>query len=1152
MSDHPHVFIDPSGLRWKRVRRFAVWVGILSTLLALGLVVSIIIPPLLPQLRDARRVTGSLKRTGLVTSRSERERVVARRRLAAALALHPAPTAIRAERLNVTANKKTEKSRAAAPAVGANPVRPPLVVGFNVKWDDNSYAAYAAHAEKLDWVVSEWVFVGVGGDSLRFDVDARIPFTNATFDADKRPRILAMVSNFDTHSGIFAIEDMRKLLARPAARRKAVAQLTAAAERYGLAGVTLDFEEVPADLHDQWLAFLRELHTAFVPAKRLVTATLSAGADSTLAHDVAATCDYVFLMLYDEHYGRGDPGPVASQGWFEARATELSAAIGPAKTILALGTYGYDWNDAGGHLNGRAINFQEVMTAVRTKGAKLRFDETSLNPVASWTDPDSTSHVVWYLDAATAWNQLTTVAHLKVAGAALWRLGDEDPALWALVDRDPTPPSPREISLIPAGYQVEFDGLGELLRMEQAPTGGSRVVRADPRTNLIVAESLTTTPSPWVIKKFGDAEGKVALTFDDGPDGRWTPAILDTLASRGVHATFFVVGRDADEHPGLLRRVYREGHEIGNHTYSHRNLSLTKPWIARLELVANARLIETILNRRTVLFRPPYFGDAEPTTADELEPVAVATRLGYTTVGVHIDSEDWRLKDPAMIVAETMRKRRDGNNIVLMHDSGGDRTATVAALGPIIDSLKARGDTIVLVSDLAGVSRDEVMPPLPPRSMVERWVDVLAFGIIGALDWGLYWLFFVAVLLGIGRLLFILVLAGIQKTRRRPVPHDGFAPPVTVVVPAYNEGKVIARTITSLLEQDYSGELDVVVVDDGSPDDTYQAALTAFAGNPRVVVYTKPNGGKSTALNFGIARARADIVICLDADTQFEPQTVAELVAPLADARVGAVAGNAKVGNRLNLVTRWQALEYVVSQNLDRRAFSLLDCITVIPGAVGAWRKEVVLACGGFRSDTLAEDQDLTIAVHKAGWSVAYAERAVAWTEAPDTLRGLARQRFRWSFGTLQCAWKHKDALLRRRFGTLGFVALPNTWLFQLILTALSPLADLLFVYGLLSVWMTWQSFGESYALVDLYQILMFYAVFLVTDWLGAVIAFRMEPDEEYTLTWLIVLQRFVYRQLMYWVVLRSFFSAVRGGVVGWGSLERKATVVLEPSRELR
>ena len=214
-----------------------------------------------------------------------------------------------------------------------------------------------------------------------------------------------------------------------------------------------------------------------------------------------------------------------------------------------------------------------------------------------------------------------------------------------------------------------------------------------------------------------------------------------------------------------------------------------------------------------------------------------------------------------------------------------------------------------------------------------------------------------------------------------------------------------------------------------------------------------------------------------------------------------------------------------------------------MPGAVGAWRKSLVLEVGGFSEDTLAEDQDLTLAIRRRGRSIAYADDAIAYTEAPDTFGGLAKQRFRWSFGTLQCMWKHRDALFRPRFGTLGMIAMPNVWLFQLLFTALSPLADLLFLWSLVSVWLVRQQHGATYAITDLEQVLTYYAVFLAIDWVTAVIAFIAEPGEDKSLTWLVLLQRFSYRQIMYWVVVRSFVAAVRGHIVGWGKLERKASV---------
>jgi len=368
-------------------------------------------------------------------------------------------------------------------------------------------------------------------------------------------------------------------------------------------------------------------------------------------------------------------------------------------------------------------------------------------------------------------------------------------------------------------------------------------------------------------------------------------------------------------------------------------------------------------------------------------------------------------------------------------------------------------------------------------------------------------------------------------------------PDVTVVVPAYNEEKVIIRTVQSLLSQRYP--LEIIVVDDGSPDGTADVVAGAFQNNPRIRVLRKPNGGKASALNLGVHEAKGEIVVAVDADTVLAPGAIEALVGPLADDRVGAVAGNAKVGNRINLVTRWQAVEYVTSQNLDRRAFSLLNCITVVPGAVGAWRRQLVLDAGGFSEQTLAEDQDLTLTLLRRGWRIAYADRAIAYTEAPDTLAGLSRQRFRWSFGTLQCAWKHRGALFRRRYGALGFVALPNVWVFQLLFPFLAPVADLLFVWSLATVYLNKLQHGAEYAMQSLQQVVVYYLAFLAVDWLAGIAALLMEPGEEKGLSWLVLLQRFVYRQVLYLAVVKAVFAAAQGRARGWGKLVRKGTVEL-------
>ena len=206
----------------------------------------------------------------------------------------------------------------------------------------------------------------------------------------------------------------------------------------------------------------------------------------------------------------------------------------------------------------------------------------------------------------------------------------------------------------------------------------------------------------------------------------------------------------------------------------------------------------------------------------------------------------------------------------------------------------------------------------------------------------------------------------------------------------------------------------------------------------------------------------------IDADTAIEPDAISKLVRHFADPRIGAVAGNVKVGNRIRWLTRWQALEYVTSQNLEKRAFDLLNCIPVVPGALSAWRAEAHRrAPADSRADTVAEDTDLTIAIRRVGWRIAYDEEAIGWTEAPETAAALIRQRFRWTFGTLQSFWKHRDTLGRPRYGTLGWIALPNIFLFQLLLPLFSPVIDLLFLGSLAAVGLGAISFHAPAAVLD-------------------------------------------------------------------------------------
>ena len=290
--------------------------------------------------------------------------------------------------------------------------------------------------------------------------------------------------------------------------------------------------------------------------------------------------------------------------------------------------------------------------------------------------------------------------------------------------------------------------------------------------------------------------------------------------------------------------------------------------------------------------------------------------------------------------------------------------------------------------------------------------------------------------------------------------------------------------------------------------------------------------------------ADTEMVVTIDADTEIESDALGKLIRHFSDPQVGAVAGNVKVGNRSRWLTRWQALEYITSQNMEKRAFDLLNCITVVPGALGAWRKKAIEAAGGITADTVAEDADLTIAIRRLGWRVTYDEEAIAWTEAPETAGQLIRQRFRWTFGTLQSFWKHGDTLLRPKYGALGWIALPNIFVFQLVLPLISPIIDLMF-FGSLLLWVLAQfrvtRLPQLWTTSDVEKSVLFFLGFLLIDILTCMVAFALEHKEDWTLLIPVLLQRFYYRQLMYVVLFRSVKEAVSGRPVGWRGVESEA-----------
>ena len=609
----------------------------------------------------------------------------------------------------------------------------------------------------------------------------------------------------------------------------------------------------------------------------------------------------------------------------------------------------------------------------------------------------------------------------------------------------------------------------------------------------------------------------VALTFDDGPT-KWTAQILDVLDRYDVKATFFVIGSMVAERPGLVSRMRDDGHEVGVHSFTHVNLANIAPWRLRLELDQTQLAIAAATGRTTDLIRPPFSSRAESITGSDW--ASLQRMNGYRVVYTDLDTEDWRKPGIADIV-RSGTPTGDKGAVVMLHDGGGNRAETVAALERLIVTLKARGYTFDTVSEAA-----QVPSAWHQASRSQEIRGALAIGLVrmsnGVVDL-LRVAFLALAILAALRTLLLLLLA--RRHAKQPIADSlgaEFLPPVSVVVPAYNEELGIAAAVKSLVASDYPN-LEVLVVDDGSTDAT--AAIVEALNLPGVRLIRQENGGKPSALNTGVAAARHDVLVLVDGDTVFEPDAMRALVAPLADPKVGAVSGNTKVGNRRGLLGRWQHIEYVIGFNLDRRMFDVLQCMPTVPGAIGAFRREVLDQVGGVSDDTLAEDTDLTMAICRGGWRVVYAPEARAWTEAPASLGQLWRQRYRWCYGTMQAMWKHRRAVIEPgASGKLGRRGLPYLLAFQVLLPLLAPVIDVAALYAIVFL----PSPTIAYVWLG----------FLALQYVAAGYAFILDRERLAPL-WSLVLQQFVYRQLMYLVVIQSVASALYGIRLRWQKLRR-------------
>jgi cellulose synthase/poly-beta-1,6-N-acetylglucosamine synthase-like glycosyltransferase len=362
------------------------------------------------------------------------------------------------------------------------------------------------------------------------------------------------------------------------------------------------------------------------------------------------------------------------------------------------------------------------------------------------------------------------------------------------------------------------------------------------------------------------------------------------------------------------------------------------------------------------------------------------------------------------------------------------------------------------------------------------------------------------------------VISKYREDIQKDVKHY---PKVSIIIPAYNEEKVLAHTIEGLLETKYHNK-EIICVDDGSTDRTLSIAMQY---KNQISVLHKENGGKATALNYGIVYAKGDIVVIVDADTIIGRNSLKEIVKGFeVNEHVAAVAGNIKVRNRVNWITKCQALEYITGIQIIRRAFDVFGSITIVPGALGAFKKSFLIEAGAYGKDTIVEDFDQTIKLLKAGLITQGSSKATAYTEAPNTLKDFVAQRKRWYRGNIQVLKRHSDALTNPRFGYLQRLSLPYLFLGMVVTPIIGFIAAANAILGIIM--------GDGLYILEIS------AIFIVVHYLMTALAIRIDREDP-KLLWHTIFLIFGFKQIIDFLLLKAIIEQLRNKKATWTSAKR-------------
>ncbi|MGE5499196.1 MAG: polysaccharide deacetylase family protein, partial [Syntrophothermus sp.] len=648
------VFLSESGSRWRAFKGTLRVFFVIALLASVSIAVDMISSSgtSLPKLREQNEIYKTVLNPDRITTITTKENRQYHRFRKDLLNLAQSETNHRPHRKKQSADS--------APSIRA---------GFYVNWDAQSFYSLRDHIEKLNVIMPEWLFIQQNSDTVFADIDSRA----LTYIQSHKIKIFPMVSNYFNNK--WNPESAERIISSKTRRAKFIGSLLNILKRYRFEGVNIDIESISGEYKTSLREFQSELYASLKRHGYTVTQDVPVGDAAYDYKELSTFNDYLVLMAYDLHYAESSPGPIADIKWVDFNLMKAIKSAGADKMILGLPAYGYDWpkGDAA-----EDISYQEALVRAKESDAKIDFDNDNYNLKFTYDDDNNYPHEVWFTDAATFYNLMRTASDYGVAGTAIWRLGGEDQRIWKFYDADLSEENlaknPFDLSPLKTtanSTSLDFEGEGEVLDIVSTPQAGQIEFEYDGRDQLISEENYVQLPSSYLIRKYGASNKKeIVLTFDDGPDYRYTPAILDILKEEHVPAAFFMLGINAENNLSLVKRIYSEGHEIGNHSFLHPNLALTGIERTRFELNATRRLIESITGHSTVLFRPPYDADTEPEHIQEILPIIEARNENYYTIGASIDPLDWQEGVSSDSILARIKREENFGSIVLLHDAG--------------------------------------------------------------------------------------------------------------------------------------------------------------------------------------------------------------------------------------------------------------------------------------------------------------------------------------------------------------------------------------------------------------------------------------------------------------------------------------------------